>query len=254
MSLGLLICVGLLWLTRRPFSRSGVALANYVYAGVGIFVTMSLVYYAAQRIPSGLISVVFGLTPIITGLWALWLLQEAFFVRHKLIGLCAGLGGLVVIFGDGLSVAPERLSGLLAVSLGMVFQSFISVKLKQINARISALETTTGALLVSVPLFLLTWWFGDGGIPPISVTAAWSIAYLAVLGSVVGFIAYYWLIRHSSVRVVGIIPLLTPVLALLLGAVLNDESLTSQQLSGILLVLAGLGYYEYGGQHGKSGG
>jgi drug/metabolite transporter (DMT)-like permease len=254
MFLGLLICVVVLGLTRRTFCRSRVALANYLYAGLGIFVTMSLVYYAAQRIPSGLISVVFGLTPIVTGVFALWLLKEAFFVRHKIIGLCSGLSGLLVIFGNGLSLTPDRLPGFLAVSMAMVFQAFISVKLKQINVHISALETTTGALLVSVPLFGLMWWFSEGGIPPITIKAAISIGYLALFGSVMGFVSYYWLIKHTSVRVVGMIPLLTPVFALLLGSLLNDESLTSQQLSGILLVLAGLGYYEYGGKHGKSGG
>jgi drug/metabolite transporter (DMT)-like permease len=71
---------------------------------------------------------------------------------------------------------------------------------------------------------------------------------LAVFGSVIGFMSYYHLIRHVSVRVVGIVPLLTPIFALLLGATLNYETLTTTQLSGIILVLIGLGYYEYGGK------
>jgi drug/metabolite transporter (DMT)-like permease len=130
----------------------------------------------------------------------------------------------------------------------MAFQSFISVKLKQVNAHISALETTTGALIVSVPLFILSWLLTEGVIPEISLKAALSIGYLAVFGSVIGFMSYYYLIRHVSVRVVGIVPLLTPVFALLLGATLNYETLTATQLSGIILVLIGLSYYEYGGK------
>jgi len=130
----------------------------------------------------------------------------------------------------------------------MVFQSFISVKLKQTNAHISALETTTGALIVSVPLFIISWFLAEGVIPQISLKATLSIGYLALFGSVIGFMSYYYLIRHASVRVVGIVPLITPVFALLLGSGLNHESLTMTQLSGIILVLIGLGYYEYGGK------
>ena len=47
---------------------------------------------------------------------------------------------------------------------------------------------------------------------------------------------------------VGIVPLITPIFALLLGSILNHETLTNLQLSGIILVLIGLGIYEYGGK------
>ena len=212
---------------------------------------MSLVYYSSQTVPSGIISVVFGLTPIITGIFALLLLKEPFFKFHKIVGLLLGLTGLVIIFKQTLSISNGMIVGLLAVTFAMAFQSFISVKLKQVNASISALETTTGALIVSVPLFALSWALTEGAIPTTTFKAALSIGYLALFGSVIGFMSYYYLIRHTSVRVVGIVPLITPVFALLLGASLNNETLTSVQLSGIILVLIGLSYYEYGGRFTK---
>ena len=248
MVIGLGICLLLLLIKRQKLTASTLAISNYIYAGIGIFITMTLVYYSSQTIPSGIISVVFGLTPIITGIFALLLLKESFFKFHKIAGLLLGLSGLMVIFGHTLTFSSELLSGLLAVTLAMVFQSFISVKLKQTNAHISALETTTGALIVSVPLFIISWFLAEGVIPQISLKATLSIGYLALFGSVIGFMSYYYLIRHASVRVVGIVPLITPVFALLLGSGLNHESLTMTQLSGIILVLIGLGYYEYGGK------
>jgi len=248
MVIGLGICLLLLLIKRQKLTASTLAISNYIYAGIGIFTTMTLVYYSSQTIPSGIISVVFGLTPIITGIFALLLLKESFFKFHKIAGLLLGLSGLMVIFGHTLTFSSELLSGLLAVTLAMVFQSFISVKLKQTNAHISALETTTGALIVSVPLFIISWFLAEGVIPQISLKATLSIGYLALFGSVIGFMSYYYLIRHASVRVVGIVPLITPVFALLLGSGLNHESLTMTQLSGIILVLIGLGYYEYGGK------
>jgi len=248
MLIGLIICLLLLVIKKQKLTSSRIAISNYIYAGLGIFITLSLVYYSSQTVPSGIISVVFGLTPIITGVFALLLLKESFFQFHKIAGLLLGLGGLVVIFGHTFSMDFALILGLLAVTLAMIFQSYISVKLKQVNAHISALETTTGALIVSVPLFILSWLLTEGVIPEVSLKAALSIGYLAVFGSVIGFMSYYHLIRHVSVRVVGIVPLLTPIFALLLGATLNYETLTTTQLSGIILVLIGLGYYEYGGK------
>lgn len=248
MMIGLGICLILLWIKQQKLNTSKIAISNYLYAGLGIFVTMSLVYYSSKSIPSGIISVVFGLTPIITGVFALLLLKESFFKFHKITGLLLGLAGLVTIFGHTFNIGVEMALGLSAVTFAMAFQSFISVKLKQINASISALETTTGALIVSVPLFIISWLLTENTIPIITLKAALSISYLAIFGSVIGFISYYYLIRHTSVKIVGIVPLITPVFALLLGSALNFETITTTQLSGIILVLIGLGYYEYGGR------
>ncbi len=246
MLIGLIICILILVVKKQTLSLHKQALINYVYAGAGIFVTMSLVYYSALSIPSGLISVVFGLTPIITGVFALLLLKDKFFSLSKMTGLLLGLIGLLTIFKHSFSITETLSTGLISVTLAMTFQAFISVKLKQINAHISALETTTGALIVSVPLFILGWIILDGTIPDTSLKAILSIGYLAIFGSVIGFMSYYYLIKHASVRVVGIVPLLTPVFALILGSTLNYEQLTITQFGGITLVLFGLAIYEYG--------
>ena len=81
------------------------ARACYVYsaAGVAIYGAMLAVYWGAQYIPSGLISVVFGLTPIVTALFAQWLLQEAAFTPWKILGALLGVAGLVSIFYDQIS-------------------------------------------------------------------------------------------------------------------------------------------------------
>ena len=247
MLLGLLICWAILWVKKESLTFSKTLNWHYLYAGLGIFITMSLVYFSAQYVPSGMIAVVFGLTPIMTGIFAYLLLNESFYQLNKIAGLILGLLGLVVIFQHSLTYTPEMNTGFVALTLAMAFQSFIAVKLKQINAHISALHTTTGALMVSVPLFLISFFITDGQLPEvISEKALWSIAYLALFGSVIGFAAYYHLIRHAGVKTVGLIPLITPVFTLILGSLFNQETLSLLQLSGIMLVLIGLGIYEYG--------
>ncbi|BBB22532.1 conserved hypothetical protein [Abyssogena phaseoliformis symbiont OG214] len=249
MLIGLAICLLLLRIKKQKLTLTRLAIRHYLHAGAGIFITMSLVYYASQNISSGIISIIFGLTPVITGVFAFVLLKDQFLSVSKIIGLLIGLFGLVFIFSHSLLNASSLLiPGLLAVTLAMAFQAFISVKLKHINAHISALETTTGALIISTPLFILSWLLTGGDIPEITSKAGFSIVYLALFGSVIGFMSYYYLIRHTTIQIVGIVPLITPVFALLLGSTLNHETLTNAQLSGIIFVLAGLGIYEYGGK------
>jgi drug/metabolite transporter (DMT)-like permease len=251
MVLGLSICLLLLLIKKQKLTLTPLSLWNYWYAGLGVFVTMSLIYYASQNLASGVISIIFGLTPIVTGVFALILLRDKFFGFNKMIGLLLGLSGLIVIFSHSLVESTDLVRGLLAVTLGMAFQAFISVKLKQINAQISVLETTTGALLFSTPLFVIMWLFSEGSVPEITLKGVLSIGYLSTFGSVAGFMSYYYLIKHASVRVVGIVPLITPVFALLLGSLFNNETLSLMQVGGIVLVLTGLGYYEYGAKASK---
>jgi drug/metabolite transporter (DMT)-like permease len=73
-----------------------------------------------------------------------------------------------------------------------------------------------------------------------------AIAYLALFGSVLGFMLYYYLLRHVEAGKTALITLVTPVLALLLGALLNAEPLDWQVWLGTLLILTGLACHQWG--------
>jgi drug/metabolite transporter (DMT)-like permease len=246
MILGLVLCWILFVVGKKTLNTSKQALKNYVFAGLGIFVTMSLIYHAARNIDSGIISIIFGLTPIATGVFSYFLMRDSFFKFGKILGLLLSFLGLILVFLQTFNQNNYISIGLLSAFLGMGFQAFISVKIKQINAPVSALETTLGALIVSTPLFVLSFFITEGSVPIITLKSGMAIVYLSIFGSVLGFIAYYYLIQKSSVHLVGIIPLITPIFALLLGGILNQETLTTLQVFGVGLVLIGLGIYQYG--------
>ena len=125
MFIGLIICLIILQIKQQKLNTSRIAITNYIYAGLGVFITMSLVYFSSQSVPSGIISVIFGLTPIITGVFALLLLQESFFKIHKILGLVLGLLGLIIIFGHTFKISHEMILGLISLTFAMAFQSFI---------------------------------------------------------------------------------------------------------------------------------
>ena len=225
------------------------ALATYLAAGLGIYGAMLSVYWAAQFIPSGWISVLFGLTPMVTGLLsALWLGERAL-TPWKLLGLLLGVAGLVVIFGEGGRWQDGAGLGVAGVLWSVSLHSASAVWIKRIGGGVGGLATTTGALLVAAPLFLVTWGLvGDGWPAQLGARAGLSILYLGILGSVLGFALYYFVLGHVSATRVALITLVTPVIALLLGHWVNGEPLYAGVWVGSGLILGGLLAFEFGGR------
>jgi drug/metabolite transporter (DMT)-like permease len=217
---------------------------NYILAGLGIFVTLGLVYISAVHISSGMIAIIFALTPLITGIIANIILQNKEFDRHKLFATLLGFAGMVIIFFEYQDFTLD-LHYLFLLFVAMSFQAFVSVKLKSLKSSATALQTTTGGILISVPLFLLSFLMFETDVPAMSTIAVFSTVYLALFGSVLGFVSYYYLIQHVSVLTVGIIPLITPIFALILGYYANDEVLTYIQIIGFVVVSIALMYYQF---------
>ncbi|TAM48061.1 MAG: DMT family transporter [Gammaproteobacteria bacterium] len=247
MGLATLLCVALVigLRLRLPWHRE----ARYTYAAssLGVYGALLCVYWGALYIPSGLIAVLFGLTPLVTGLFARVVLKERGLTPAKLTGTLLGLAGLAVIFGSGAALGPHAREGIEVVLLGVVLNAAGLVLVKRFNASLPSLATTTGALLVSTPLFLLTWLAFDGHWPAAVPTPALAaIVYLGVVGSVVGFSLYFYVLRRVEASAAALVTLITPVLALLLGAVVNHEPVNARVWTGALLVLAGLVLHQWG--------
>jgi len=225
------------------------ALQAYVAAGLGIYGAMLSVYWAAQFIPSGWIALIFGLTPVVTGLMArLWLQGEAL-TPARLAGMFLGLAGLAVIFATGMHMDERMVFGIGGVLLSVLIHSASAVWVKRINADVPAIVLTSGGLTIAAPLFLLTWLLSSSGLPhDISARTIGSIAYLAMLGSVLGFALYYYVLKHVQATRVALITLITPLTALALGHMLNGEPLSMQIVLGAMLILSGLALFEMGGR------
>lgn len=247
MLLGAMVSTLLLLALARKVSWHAKAVKTYLAAGLGIYGAMSAVYWGAQFIPSGLVSVVFGLTPIVTGvLAALWLNERSLTVS-KLVGIVLGFGGLVVIFGNGIDFTNDAGKGILAVLFSVVLHSISAVWVKAIDARLPAMEVTHGGLMVAAPLYLLTWFSYDGVLPEhVSTRALMAILYLSVFGSVLGFMMYYYILKHMEASRVALATLITPVTALILGQLLNNETLNPVIWGGTAMILIGMSFYQWG--------
>jgi len=223
------------------------ARASYLAAGLGMFGAMLCTYWGAQYINSGLVSVLFGLSPLVTSLLAVVWLGERALRPSKLVGMALGLMGLSVIFAGGAELGgAHATAGVTALLVAVLIYSASLVWVKRIGDDSPALATTTGSLLVALPLFIGAWWLADGHLPhAMPVRAGAAIVYLGVFGSVVGFALYYHIIRHLQAGGVALITLVTPVLALLLGNAANGEAITVRVACGATCITAGLAMHQW---------
>lgn len=246
MAIGVVICFALLKILkiRMPLHRD--ALETYLAAGLSIFGAMFCVYWGARYIPSGLIALLFGLQPMIISIFAAIWLGERGFTPNKVLGMLLGLTGLATIFGFGFTTGTHSWAGIGVVLIAVIVQSVGLVWVKRIGAKVPALAITSGALTLVLPLCAISWAIFDG-VVPVSITpqAGWAMVYLGVFGSVVGFNLYFYLIKQLEAGQLALITLMTPVLALSLGRILNGEKIEVAILLGAACILGGLVLHQW---------
>jgi len=206
-----------------------------------------LVYWGAQYISSGLVAVVYGLLPTLTFFISAIVLGESLRQPAKLLGAALGFVGLTIVFNPQDGVSAMAVVGVAAVFASAMVHALSMIWIKRIGAEISALSVTAGGLTVAVPLYLCTWLFFDGHVPEaVTQKTISAIVYLALMGSVVGFVAFYYALRHVSANTIALLTLITPVLALALGHRLNHEPLSAQIIVGVTFIVLGLASHHWG--------
>lgn len=229
---------------RRSLFAYADAWKVYLAASIGIFPNMPLVYWSAQFIPSGLIAVIFAISPFVTGVMSVLILRENPFNRRRLFALLIAFGGLVVIFHQQIRLDAYAAYGIAGILGSTLLFSVSSVWLKSLNTSVPAFDQATGALLFAMPGLLLAWYLFDGALPTtISHKSAGTIVYLAVMGSLLGFTLFFYVLKKLSPSAVSLITLLTPVLALFVGVFVAGERLTLSTLIGAGLVMLALLFY-----------
>ncbi len=246
MSIGLIFVLLILAARRQILPLHRRAWRSYLAASIHIYASMLVLYWAAQFIPSGWISVIFGLTPMLTALLAAIWLQERSLRLGRLLSYGLGLAGLAVIFGSALDYSQTALHGVVGVLASSFLQAASSVWVKRTHAGLPALVQVGGGLLASVPAYWLSWVLFDGCWPQsLPITSLASIAYLGAIATPLGFSLYFYLLKNLAATQVSLITLITPVTALLLGAYANHEPISPRFLLGAALILFAVAIHEF---------
>ncbi|CAH0990508.1 hypothetical protein SIN8267_00600 [Sinobacterium norvegicum] len=226
---------------------------HYCVASLGIFPTMPLVYWGAQFIPSGLISVIYALSPFLITLITVVFFGAKQWSIMRYLALSIALGGLLLVSIDqwlqsgveGGYPFVDIAWAILAVFGATVLFSLSSVLVKYQPRNIDPLEQTLGTLTFSIPGLVLSWLLLDGSFPQvISTEAMMSTLYLAIVGSLIAYFSFFYVLSALPVSVSGLIPLITPGIAVWLGAVVAGEPVTLMMVLGSVLILLGLLLHE----------
>jgi drug/metabolite transporter (DMT)-like permease len=247
MVLGALLCLLIIAIMRIEFPWHRKARWSYLAISISIYGAMMSTYWGAQFISSGLISVLFGFSPIITSMLTVIWLNNHRISFNQWAGMSLGIIGLGFIFQSELNMGTDGIKGLLAVLLAVFLHSSSAVWVKRLNVSISPLAMTCGGLLVSLPFYGITWLLLGESLPPtLPPHTLLSMLYLGIFGSVLGFIFYYYILKHIEANRVALITLITPIIALFLGQNLNGEVVHVSVWIGTGIVLTGLALYQFG--------
>nr|WP_305891646.1 DMT family transporter [Methylomonas sp. WSC-6] len=241
------MCIGavclflLMLLARQPLRLNRKALQTYLAVALQLYLSMLITYWGAQYIPSGWVSVIFGLSPFMTAFLAAAFLKERSLGLGKLISYVMGIIGLLVMFNSALEINELAIQGMLAMLMATFLYSVSSVWVKQIRAELPALTQISGGMLFALPAYLVTWYWLDAAALPVAVSQQTQLAilYLGMIATPIGFALFYYLLIYLPATSVAMITLITPVFSLLLGYFVNQEPLTLKIAFGSgLIVLA----------------
>jgi drug/metabolite transporter (DMT)-like permease len=221
---------------RVPLARGRSAARAALYGILGFGLAYACLYYALVGLAAGTAAVIVASAPLLTLLIAVLIGQERLSLRAVVAGLLA-IGGVAVLslgtIGGGLG------SGyFLAAILGTAAMAASSVVAKGSAAvhpvNMNAIGMLAGTLLLAAGSLLLgeTW-----ALPRQAGTLA-AFAWLVILGSVGLFQLFLYVVRRwtASATVYAVTGM--PVVAILLGATLLDQPITTEVVVGGFMVLA----------------
>lgn len=239
----------------RPAAR---AMAPSVIQGIWLNVlgTGGLVW-SQQYIPSGLAAIVLSTIPV----WMVVLEKECWKRNFSNPYICAGLAA--GILGVGLLSDYNTLGylsdnqelfymGLIVLSGGTICWARGSLYAKKASRHVSlpmnlAIQMTTAGIF----LYLIGFSFGEHTLISISTITGESIlslAFLIVFSSIIGYLAYLWLLNEYSPALVGTYAYVHPLVAVFLGWILADELITIKTILSMAIISGALFLIRYAHQ------
>jgi drug/metabolite transporter (DMT)-like permease len=202
-----------------------------------------LLFWAEQRVPSGLAAVMMATIPVFMALSEIIFLRTQKLTVRLTLALLIGIAGVAVLVSRSLNLAGTPIDStgamaLIVASISWSVASALTRKLPLPSSKVvsSAAQMLAGGVLLTVASTALGE-FRDFHPRTVSLGAWLSLLYLIVAGSIAGFTAYVWLIHHESPTKVGTYAYVNPVVAVALGYFLGGEGIGLRTILGTVFVL-----------------
>ena len=194
-----------------------------------------LVTVAEQDVPSGLAAVLIASVP-------LWIVVFRALAgdrirRAALFGVLTGFAGVALLLlpgnGGGAPLGPSLVIIAAAVSWG--FGSFIS---GSVGLPRDGLVTTGWQMLFGGTVLALAGAISGEHVGTPSAESIWAWVYLVVIGALVAYTSYTWLLRNAPIQLVSTYAYVNPVVAVILGALILNESVGVVTVLGTAVIVA----------------
>lgn len=243
---------------QKPTSEQWIATA--IVGGLLLVGGNGAVAWAEQRIPSGLAALLVAMSPLWMALLD-WARRDGVRPRPMVAaGIFLGLAGVVILTGPG-EIAGG--GGIDPVGAAVVLAGTTMWALGSIYSRGAALPSSSvlsigmqmfcgGALSTVVSLLTGEQWSGVA--TGVSTDSLLALLYLIFFGSLIGYSAYAWLLRSTTVARASTYAYVNPVVAVILGWWFVDEPITFRTVIAALTILGGVVLIGIGGRAGRSRG
>lgn len=200
-------------------------------------------YWGIQYIASGLAAVLFATLPFFVSITAHYMLGDEKLSVIKILCLGVGFLGVVIIFRDQIhfSNSTQSILGMLALIGAAICAGVSGVFTKRDLHDIDPLVIACFQMLVGM-IFLAIIGFSFEKLSSFKITykSMGALLYLAFFGSVITFVTYFRLVKRIEVTKLSLIAFVTPILALILGAIVKNEPITAHLILGSVLVILGI--------------
>ncbi|HEX3739544.1 MAG TPA: EamA family transporter [Terriglobales bacterium] len=200
-------------------------------------------FWAEQRVPSGIAAVILAMIPVCITLLEIIFLRTQRLSLRLASGLAVGIIGVVVLTNPWASSGEASINrgGVIALLVSCCGWSIGTIVTQRLTLPASkpmsaAAQMLSGGIQLLV-LAAVTGEFTHFRAQNISASAWLSLVYLIIAGSIIGYTAYVWLLHYESPTRVGTYAYVNPVVAVILGATLGGEVMGRRTIAGTALIV-----------------
>ena len=240
------VAITLLLILNIKFPTDKVALHSYLAGSFSLIGAQIFTYAAASYLSSGIIALMFGLAPVMAGMIGrFWFNQKLQSLQW--FGMLVCVSGLAVICTGGGASQHIHPIGIGLMLISVFVYAFSIFWVKRVNAIVEPMAQATGSILVSTLAALCVvpfiWQYAPSHVPETKSLLA--LLYTVVMASLIAMFCYFKLVQNIQATTLSLTTVMTPMLAMLFGAVLNHERPTAIVFIGAIILLFGLFLYFY---------
>lgn len=233
----------LLWIFKVAFPKDKLSLQSYVAGACSFIGSQIFIYWSTYYLSSGIIALMFGLAPIITGLIGRFIFK-IHLAMNQWFGMAIAVTGLGVICLGGSDQHIQPIGIALAL-ISVVVYCASMFWVKKINAPIDPMAQAAGSIGMSVVFATMMlpfiWQVAPTEMP--HAKSLFGLGYAVIMASLIAMFCYFKLVKNIKAVTLSLTTVLTPVIALIIGALLNDEQLSGMTFIGVVILLSGLLMY-----------